>query len=588
MNKKTPEEKHSRNFLRARHHSAQPWLLAILSILIYLKALFNDFAYDDLIIILDNPTIRDLSLSQVKHIFSVSYWYPHLPLDNLYRPLVILTYAVEFALWGLQPFGYHLVNVLLHAVNVILVYRIVLVLPGGPDNRAFWIAALFASHPVMSEAVSNITCRADILTAFFILLAGYVLVSKYYSKSVLLRNLLITILIACALISKENGIVGIGIIALLDIYMLKKRHSFGRVVLKAITRNYSLYVFVIAGILAILVYRSLVLGHAYPTYVITPPELNLLPYEPTAHRVFTGIKLLGLYGLKLILPLRLSFEYGTSQIPINRSFSDLGVMLSFLFIVGFLALAVRYFSRDRTPSIALFWIFGSLLPMSNLVFPGTSIFNERFLYLSMFGFSVLMIWGLVKLSNLIRIGDTAIAIVVGVIVMGYSARTFVRTFDWKDQETIVGKSLRDSPKSSNAAFAYAQLMRDKGDMKSYRQSLELAIENYPDNAKANYNLAGIAKSEGRIDDAIDHYEAAVSDRPTQISLQASMKLGILYSNLNQLDSAITYYNKALSINPREAGAHYNLALIYRGKDRLKYEYHKKLAARMGKPLRIIE
>ena len=372
------------------------WVLLVVG-LAYLGVLGCDFAYDDLIIITGNPTIDEFSFEAIGTIFSVSYWHPHLPLDNLYRPLVILTHAIEHALVGEAPLLYHLVNLCLHLLNVYLVMRILAHLLLDRRGLVLMGGLLFGLHPVLSEAVCNVTCRADMLTTGFVLMGGllYLRADEARKRGHLSASTIVGIALCylAALLSKENGVVLIGVIGLLGMHRQPLGTGFGRAFGRTVARDWPLYL--VLGVVLALVFaiRQAVLGHSAPATVITPPELNLLPSQPNGIRMLTAVKVLGMALWKLLVPLRLTFDYGTSQIPLSRSVLDGGFLASLLVWGGLVGVGVARYREQRFPATGLLLILGSLLPMSNLILPSTSIFNERFLYLPVVGWTLLWVWG---------------------------------------------------------------------------------------------------------------------------------------------------------------------------------------------------
>lgn len=157
-------------------HRPRPKLAAALIFvscwLVYANSLDGQFVFDDTSIILNNPLIRSLSLSNIQHIFGSHYWQAAAGRGGLYRPLAILSYAWNYAAGGLSPFGYHFVNVLLHSMNAALVFAIVREL-FGDFSFAVWSGLLFALHPIRTEAVSYVAGRAESLAALFFLVAWW-------------------------------------------------------------------------------------------------------------------------------------------------------------------------------------------------------------------------------------------------------------------------------------------------------------------------------------------------------------------------------------------------------------------------------
>ncbi len=559
------------------------WVLLVVG-LAYLGVVGCDFAYDDLIIITGNPTIDEFSFEAIGTIFSVSYWHPHLPLDNLYRPLVILTHAIEHALVGEAPLLYHLVNLCLHLLNVYLVMRILAHLLLDRRGLVLMGGLLFGLHPVLSEAVCNVTCRADMLTAGFVLMGGllYLRADEGRERGRLSATTIagIALCYLAALLSKENGVALIGVVGLLGMHRQPLGTGFGRAFGRTVARDWPLYL-VLGGVLVLVfAVRQAVLGHSAPATVITPPELNLLPSQPYGVRFLTAVKVLGMALWKLLVPLRLTFDYGTSQIPLSRSVLDGGFLASLLVWGGLVGVAVARYREQRFPATGLLLILGSLLPMSNLILPSTSIFNERFLYLPAVGWTLLWVWGGREVLRRTHIPPGVVFGALSVVCAAYATRTVLRTFDWRDVETIVARTAEASPRSANALLDAATRAYQREDFAAYEDYLERAVAAFPESPRANYYRGIWAQEQDRAQEARSYFEVALTDRPNEWSFKAAKKLGYLHAVAGEHDRALSYYQRALAIRPDDPNVHHNLALLYQGRDQERFEYHRRQAARL--------
>src|SRR5712692_9504485 len=164
----------SRGTARRAPRALTPRRIAILIFVaawaVYLNSLGGQFVFDDTSIIQNNPQIRSLGITNLQHIFGSHYWQTVAGQGGLYRPVVILSYALNYAVGGFDPAGYHFVNVLLHALNSVLVFLIIHELFGDLVFAA-WSGLLFALHPIRTEAVAYVVGRAESLAAFFFLVA---------------------------------------------------------------------------------------------------------------------------------------------------------------------------------------------------------------------------------------------------------------------------------------------------------------------------------------------------------------------------------------------------------------------------------
>ncbi|MGH7412243.1 MAG: hypothetical protein ACREJ6_14455 [Candidatus Methylomirabilis sp.] len=225
------------------------WAVAALGFLAFVNSLWNSFVLDDVSIIEENPAIRHLS--NLRAIFAAGYW-PTEGQDKLYRPLVILSYAVNYAVAGVAPFTYHLINVLLHAGNSVLVYFLFVALFNARGLAAAATAA-FALHPIHTEAVANVVGRAELLANTLLLLIwGWYL--KWDEAPARPKTRWLAASIAAfglALFTKEHAVVLPGLLVLTDLHRTSDRGlSLGRTIWKKCRSAYVWYLPPIAGYLA--------------------------------------------------------------------------------------------------------------------------------------------------------------------------------------------------------------------------------------------------------------------------------------------------------------------------------------------------
>jgi hypothetical protein len=202
----------------ARRSSLLPLgLVALLATLPFLNTFGNDFAFDDKLAIVENPLIKHLQ--NIPTLFASGYWAQSPRMGKLYRPLVTSSYAINYALGGLQPLGYHLLNLMLHLGVCLLLYRLALRLFHHREG-ALVAAALFAVHPLHTEAVTGIVGRAEVCAAFFFLLAWWWDLEgggrwRYVAGSLVAFGL--------ALLSKEHAVALPAVLVLSDLYTAKAR-----------------------------------------------------------------------------------------------------------------------------------------------------------------------------------------------------------------------------------------------------------------------------------------------------------------------------------------------------------------------------
>src|SRR5574341_282461 len=288
-------------------------LLLALIVLAYGNSLTNGFVFDDLPLIPHNRTISDLG--QLPGLFVRDYWAPSQdvhegaisPRSGLYRPLVMASYSLNAVVGSLSPFGFHLVNAILHALVTSLLYIVAFQL-GVSATAAFVAAALFAVHPVHTEAVTAIIGRAELMMsvgglAFF-----------WFARAGKLW--LACLALAFAVFSKEQALV-------LPLVLLISEGSSRQLCLRAASHRYAAYGLILVGYLA---FRWLALGG-----FSLPPVDSLVNPAATAGtgvRVWTAIKVAGMYLWLMVWPAALSANYSFDSMPLAHSPLDPAVAAS--------------------------------------------------------------------------------------------------------------------------------------------------------------------------------------------------------------------------------------------------------------------
>ena len=325
---------------------ARLWIVAVftLSAVLYVNTLPNEFVQDDLKLISENTLIR--SAANIPTFFVLDYWQPTLH-SGLYRPLVTSSYALNYALTGVNPSSYHLVNILLHAVVSILVLLLVRRATGRP-RVAVASGLLFAALAIHTEAVTGVVGRAELLSAAFVLgsLLAYIRCTEAEGGS-MARYVQSLLLFAGALLSKENGITLIGLIVLYDLALRSPKDAPLGAQLAALWRSrrasYAGYIGVALVYLAIRAWVLSASGSPTPRSPLDNPLIEL----GVGHRILTALWVLGRYLGLMIFPSRLSHDYSLGSLPRIESVSD---PIAWAVIAATLAAVVATaltFRRDR-------------------------------------------------------------------------------------------------------------------------------------------------------------------------------------------------------------------------------------------------
>ncbi|MGD9765810.1 MAG: tetratricopeptide repeat protein [Candidatus Binatia bacterium] len=472
-----------------------------LAVVPYLNSLGNDFTFDDPVVVRDNPMVTRGAPAEL---LSAVY-----ALGAVYRPLTMLSYSVNYRV-SPEPFGFHLVNVTLHALTSAAVLGLALALFHS-RVAALAAGALFAVHPIHTEAVNNIVGRAELLAALLLLVALLALVRASRGA----RRLWLAVAVvafAGALLAKESAFTGIGLAAAVA-WWVDPQRSPGRALAGMVP-------FAAVGLLY-LPLRVAVVGSL--TWPYPPPFIdNPLAHAPALVRAGTALVVLSEYCSQLFVPLRLVADYSYDSIPLVTSPLD-GRLLLAIFVFASLAVACAAVAR-RVPALLMAAAF-TAIPLTltaNLLFPIGTIKAERLLYLPSVGWCLAAGWFTAAGWRRHRM---ATACVVLALTGAFAARTWLRNPDWQN---------------NLALFA-------------------AAVQHAPQNAKAQYNLAIAYDAAGRLDDAMLHARQALRIYPD--SADAMFVLGTIYERKRQDAAALYWYGRASESSWALAKAHLNIGSI---------------------------
>ena len=555
-------------------------LVSALAILPFLPTLGGQFLnWDDGINFVTNPGFRGLGWAELR-------WMATTALLGHWVPLTWLSLGVNYALGGLDPWGYHLGNLLLHAANAAVLYviakRLLAAAWGAavPESAliggAAFAALLFAVHPLRVESVAWVTERRDVLSGLFFLLAvlGYLkavergaggrLDSRWRAASLGL--------FAAALLSKASIMMLPAVLLVLDIYPLRRRGVSVAVLLRE-----KIGYFALAGVGAAVALVAVRQGLSVTGYA---------EYGVGARGVMTLYSLL-FYPWKFLWPVELSPMY---ELPARVD------PLAWRFLLPMVAVpaitAALYALRRRWPGGLAAWVYSALLvlPVSGAVHAGYQLAHDRYSYLSGLGFAVLA-GGAVVLaqqaadSGRLRRGLAAALMasaVVVVVVLGAGAWRQSRV--WHDSETLWRWAVSVDPDCALCQYNLGQALllahaTSPGHVRLAETHFQRAIALRPERDES-YNALGVTLAlQGRLDEAAAAYREFLSRRPNGGSAAAT--LGGIYVRQGRFSEAIPLLRRALSLDARLEGARRDLALaLDRQADVLKRESNAAEAERL--------
>lgn len=528
-----------------------PLGIFLVAALVFANTIGNGFTLDDGPLVERNPRLQ--SLRQIPDLFLTDYWSHYTESTGLYRPLVLTSFALGNALHGAATWGHHLVNVLLHAANSVLV---LLLFRRLTDDRLAIAAGaiLFATHAVHTEAIAPLSGRAELMCSLFVLLsllAYGTAAGRAEQRSLPYAASLAAF--AIALLAKETAITLIGVVVLFDFVYSREPESrplarLGRLLRGRFLRRYAGFVAVAALYLAV---RFLWLDLGDPR-ATTQPIDNPLLFQALPWSRISALEISFRYVGLLLFPLHLSYDYSLAQIPLIEHAADprlYGVIAGAVGAVWLLLLCLR-----RAPAVffALGFALVTFSIISNLVIGIGTIMAERLLYLPSVGFCLALTLG-ARLALTTRLDSRAaqrvFVAVFAVLTVFHAVRSFDRNRDWANDRVLALHDLAVSPDSAkiqaNAGIVLLRLDRAEEAVVHLRRSIEI----FPDNSKAANLLGGALLELGREDEAIEAYEVAVAAQSPKA--EALNNLGYLLVERGEVERGLGLLQVALKLAPDE-------------------------------------
>ncbi|MCS7079636.1 MAG: tetratricopeptide repeat protein [Chloracidobacterium sp.] len=488
---------------RPRASSLTATMLAGLAVVVYANTLANDFAYDDIPIIVNNPAVHE---ADWRAIWLHGYWSHITGGGGNYRPLTVTTFALDYWLWGLRPFGYHLTNVLLHAANVAWLFYLLRRYRVGAEIAGL-TGLLFAVHPVHTEAVANVVGRAELLGMFFGCLMWWAWLKGASESGAVVwcwRAGAATAYLA-AVLSKENMIVLPAALLIAECLAKRPYQSWRR----------SGWTFLLFTLALGLYFRLRSLAGEGLTQAVEVGQ------TPLADRSFweRAIIMAGVgvtwYRLALVgYPLQIHYgirEFNLTPVLHWRVAAGLAVT------VGLIGLAIA--CRRRAPLVTFavaFW-FITLAITSNILLPIGALLAERWLYLpsaaASLGIATGVFWCARK-GGVLRVVAPA---GVFVLLVFYVVATVQRNRDWRNNVTLFESLVAVAPNNPSGYMMLGHELME-ADPQRARVLQEAALRLDPEFLSPQGSLAELDLREGRAAAACERFAHLLAQEPKNLPI----------------------------------------------------------------------
>lgn len=530
-----------------------PALIAIIAFTLYANTITHDYALDDWGAITNNQFVQQ-GIAGIPKILKVDLWHFGNLTLGYYRPLSLITFAIEHELFGNNPHISHFINILLFALTgFVLCLLLTELFRAYHIAFAFLISLLFVAHPIHTEVVANLKSR-DELMGFLGVITVMFLMFRHANSGKIKYLIMSLVIYYLAMLSKESSIVGLALLP--ATWFFFKEKSVGECIKKTIP-----FIIVVA---VFFFQKYKMMG------TLTGQVPNDIVNYPYVHAKLPSTFLIFTYCLKLLfLPHPLIYDYSYNQIP-PGTWSNIFTLLGLLIFLVLAFYTYRGIVQKTIWGFALAVFFITFIPPVAFVLTRGGIMAERFLYSASLGFCIALVYFIskalkidftnkeLKMPAWIR-NNVKLAAVIAVIFGAYSFKTVDRNKAWKDNFTLFASDISNASNScQNNKHLGSEIVNKaiaetdpKKKMEYFHQALPLltkAVTIHPKFGEAWCTL-GVAYQVVNVkpDSAIYFYHRAIESSPGYAISYGNM--GILYQGFKKYELASYYYNKAIEINP---------------------------------------
>jgi len=509
----------------------------------FLPALSNDFTgYDDPDYVTSNVHVqRGLTAEGIRWAFTsveAANWHP----------LTWISHQLDVEIFGLEPWGHHFSNILLHLISTILLF-VLLRQSTGASGRSLAVALLFGVHPLRAESVAWVAERKDVLSAFFFFLSLWAYIT-YAQRSAqkggigetrsprLVPYLLSLVALILGLLSKPMLVTLPFVLLLLDVWPLRRWSvlNYKRLLIEKTPH------FAAAGLVSAVTFLTQKHGGAVNQSI---PLIARIENAPVA---------VVRYLAKLFWPLKLAPFY-----PPELNWSGLVIGASVCFLILVSAVMVWQLRARPWAFSGWYWFVGMLVPVIGLIQVGEQSMADRYSYLPSVGILVLLVWGVNELTGAAMEGKLS-GILVCATGVTLALLTRVQVGYWKDTETLFRHALTVTEHNYLAHYNLGTALEKQNRLQEALQELKAGIDEKPNYAEAYNNLGITSDKLGNLEEALSNYATASRLRANYADPHNNR--GVTLEKLGRSDEAMEEYQTALKLRPDYADARYNLGVAY--------------------------
>ncbi len=505
--------------------------LAVTTFIAFEGVLDNEFvSYDDYHYIVENDNVTGgLTLKSMLWAFTSNR-------GSNWHPITWLSHMADCELFGLDARGHHLMNLLIHIISTLLLFRVLKEMTGGVW-RSFFVAAAFALHPLRVESVAWAAERKDVLSVLFFMLT-LIAYLRYTRHRNLINYLVVVFTFVLGLMAKSMLVTLPFVLLLLDIWPLKrfafvqsdsatKTQPAGRLIAE------KLPLFLLAAVSGIITFVVQRQGGA----------MQLTETLPFQTRLSNALVSYSAYIGKILYPVNLTILYPHPA----GGLAIWKVGLSVVLLVVVTLASIRFLRTHPYLFTGWWWYLVTLIPVIGLIQVGNQAMADRYTYLPSIGILIIVVWGIAELAERLKINKvvpcgigTAILIL---LIMG----TRTQTRYWQNSITLFERALAVTENNYTAHNNYGAALRAHGRIDEAIPQFRRALEIKPDYTVAHCNMAWAMTKKGDIDSAIAHYRQALRTMPDNADIHSN--LAVLLGAKGQVKEAVEHFRRALELQP---------------------------------------
>ena len=503
--------------------------LIVATFCIYVQVQDHEFInFDDDLYITNNVNVKGGLTSK-----SISWAFTNTHFGG-WIPLSMLSFILDYELYGLNPTGYLLTNLFFHIANALLLFLVLLRMTGTIWQSAF-VAAMFAFHPLNVESVAWIAERKNVLSTLFWLLTMWAYI-RYADKPTIKRYGLVFLFFTLGLMSKPMLVTLPFVLLLLDYWPLRRlkfgeKRDSNEVSKNKTAQKSEIFRLVLEKVPLFL----LAMGSSILTLLWSKREFGIYSFDLLSLQAQTNAMVSYLeYLRKMLWPEKLAILYP----HLGNTLHVWKGILCGMVLVGITVVSIRLIRKAPYVAVGWFWYLGTLVPVIGIVQVAMA---DHYTYIPLIGIFIIVAWGVPELISKWRYKEKVLSVSAGIIIFALLITTWKQVSHWKSSITIFEHALRVTDKK--------------------HPSYSLA-----------YNNLGIALyAKGKNQEAISHYKMAINLKPTHAMAYYNMGIALFADGKNE--EAISYYKMAIRIHPDFANAHYNLGIILIQKGEIKEAVH---------------